>query len=325
MTALVAENHHDLVEPSTELVPVSGDGLPTAADFARARAALTRLREQGDAESLHAASAEAHVYALYHQRQQHKAVANDFASLQILAEAGLGRIDLERSPRAATGGCSLKEPLVIAGEAIKNWTRTTWRVLAMGEIQGILSAVLSELQADDLGISTSLIVDYLQARGCGWVDPTPFQEAIRSSDLSQNEISRQSGIPRTSVNNIARQEQRVVRLETAIKIAPTLGIDLATLRPMPRPRSELSRAEAAARRRQREREAAALLRERRRNAAQRHGGNIAEAFSLLRRCAQVLDPAEHDFKTPEAKAHVRSAYAHLRQAEDEVAQALGVE
>lgn len=71
--------------------------------------------------------------------------------------------------------------------------------------------------------------------------------------------------------------------------------------------------------------AVALARQERSNAALRHGGNVAQAFSLIRKCAQVLDPAEREFSSRDAKRHARSAYEYLRKAEDELALALGVE
>lgn len=212
---------------------------------------------------------------------------------------------------------------MVGGQPLTRYFRSCWRQLAVGELRGLLDKALDELASDPAEqISTHAVARLLWDKGAGWVDPAPLVAALKHSELSAREIERRAGVSHDQLARLARQDGRVLKFETAAALAEVLGVDQAKL---PLARRHLNTL-AMKRAQTRKRAANAALREKERaKAAKRHGGNIAEAFSLLRKCAQVLDPAEHDFSTREAKEHVRHAYAYLTKAEYEIAQALGVE
>lgn len=333
MTAL-ARTVQQEPEPSRDLVVIEGgERLPTAGDFARAERAIEALRDRGDIESLHAGAIEAQAHALYHQRNQHKEAADGFACLKVRAEAALGRIDLERegSPRRHYGhGSSRRHPFVIGDRTINSVTRSRWRLLAVAEMRGRLEPILSELRDDpEREVTTNAAFLAASDAGVAWVPSSVLRAALEKSEYagSVNALAKRIGRSQSGLQCFLGTGKRkaVVGFWAAAALAseaPELHIDPVRLPLAPHDQKR----ESARRSQARQRRMRQALREKERAAAaKRHGGNISEAFSLLRKCSQVLDPAEHDFSTREAKAHVRSAYEYLRKAEDEIALALGVE
>jgi transcriptional regulator with XRE-family HTH domain len=85
------------------------------------------------------------------------------------------------------------------------------------------------------------------------------------------------------------------------------------------------RKEQARRARARSREAAALRREERDRAVKGLGGSVAEAYSMLRKTAQVIARAEEESRASDVRAGLKAALARVYAAEDEIVRALGVE
>lgn len=300
---------------STDLVVIDSD-------LAGVERVLGQLTEAGDTHGLHQLANEAQAYALYNKRNRSKEQADYFSRIKVQAEAGIGIIDLHAT---AWRGHATREhdlgELVIREHRFSWGTRTIWRLVGIGQMRGLLNGAFEELAHNpEQQISSAQVYKVLLRNGAAWMPRQQLRDAVRNSELSMTELAHRTGVSRNNVHNLCRDSDRqAVRWLSAFPILRAVGTDPTTMRVALPPNRNCGQARLrnqAAKR--------ALRNEQRAKAAERHGGNIHEAYSLLRKCAQVLDPAEHDFTTKEAKAHVRSAYSALRRAEDEIAQALGV-
>lgn len=68
----------------------------------------------------------------------------------------------------------------------------------------------------------------------------------------------------------------------------------------------------------------ALRRQEREQAVKRHGGNVSEAYSMIRRLSQVLDRAVEDQTDTEFRSALTRAMAKCNSLEDEIVRAVGL-
>jgi predicted transcriptional regulator len=105
------------------------------------------------------------------------------------------------------------------------------------------------------------------------------------------------------------------------KIAAELGLSSGTVWRWLNPDAARRRDREAARNTLRARRA--LLRQERDEQVRKHGGNLAEAYSLVRRALQELDRAAEDEDLErDARQEINAALARLHAAEDRIAKAV---
>lgn len=130
--------------------------------------------------------------------------------------------------------------------------------------------------------------------------------------------------PRTG-SIVRRRREEILKLrsegKTVEEVGAIVGVSRATV-------YNLSRKDwqRFARRRHQTRKLAnrALKREQRDKAAKKIGGDVAEAYSLIRRTAQTLEKAQATIGSRESREHLTRALNSLYRCEDEVARAIRV-
>lgn len=107
-------------------------------------------------------------------------------------------------------------------------------------------------------------------------------------------------------------------------ISEVVGVHKETVHRWVNPeRAKQSRQDDVRRMRQRRAEREALKRQERDAAARKAGGGVSEAYSLIRKLAQVLDGLERDGETVEIRAAGGSSTRMLYKIEDTIVSALG--
>jgi hypothetical protein len=112
---------------------------------------------------------------------------------------------------------------------------------------------------------------------------------------------------------------------TPRQIAMSLGVAHSTVGTWldPRRRQKQREAEAASRRRRKAAQRA-LRQQDRDDAMRRHGGGVAECYSLVRKTAQQLDRTADRHEDPEVRHALREALSAIARAEDLIVRAVGV-
>jgi hypothetical protein len=309
------------VAEGLELVQVSGGGLPSREDFDRTEETLRVLRDQSDTGALHSTSIEAELLSRYYLRNQCKQEADGCMRLKVIAEAQIGRIDVAAYPRSYAHA-----PLVIGGNPISSAIRSTWRLLGVGDMRGMLPPLLDELAADpDREIATGTVRIALSTGGAMWVDPQPLLAAFKRSELSAIEVARRTG-PYNPTIQSALGRKGVLNYPAALALAEVLGVDPTRLRPA---RKNMS-GQATRQRKQMLNAAliagvAMLQHKERVKVAMQAKGNIALAESRLRLAAEAMYKAASECATPEARDLIGEAYDDLRRVEDRYLRAVATE
>lgn len=312
---------------SQELVPASNGVLPTAEDFAQAREALEALVERGDAEEIFEGSICAGAARLYHERNRHTQTANQYARLKILAEAGLGILDI----RVSQPGKRMKEPYRIGDEVIPLSRAREWRTFGVAHMRGMLDPLLDRLEADpDETLSTHKVMRACTEKGVLWASIEPLREAFDRSSLSLTEVARRVGHGHAAVSHMLSRGKRqdgYHRWDTVAPICEVLGYNPRDLPSDARPdKMRIRQAHAAKERARMARQALADQRREQaiKQAVRKAGGAISDLYAMAERMQDVLAYAQREATDREAREALSLAGEHHRKMRDEIVRALGV-
>lgn len=312
-----AGNEEAVAPVDVALVPTNGS-LPTAEDFTRAEQTIQLLVAEGDPETLFSASKAAEATALFYQRQGQLELVGRMVRLKLLAEAGIGWIDVRDHHPTRYG----QDALMLGGQRIGKGLREGWRVLGIGHARGLLAAVMDDLELEDK-LCTWYAIRRLQLMGAIWADLAPIKKAWRASGLTIKDAGEKAGVsPACAWFLLGDSRQEITRFVTAIRLAQALGVPIEELRPkVLAGRSRSKQARDQARRRAAVR---ALQREEQRKAAKRLGGKVDLTYSRMLLFSQALDAAWREApQGSEQRDHLERAYGWLGEVEQEVGRALG--
>lgn len=284
--------------------------------------ALHELRDLGDVETLGKAAREAEAYRLYHLRNRSKDRADWFARIKVLAEAGIGWIDISTYPTKRSRGPL--PPLVIAGDAITPSVRTGWRALGCADHRGLLREWLDEVAADPMReIGSSRMTELCGRRGAGWVERKRVALAINDSGMSYADIARQIGYAPNDPKRLGssfggRMAEKRMIYPLAWRIGQVVDLDARRLPPFPPggTKSGTARQREAAKRARRQRDAAKV--------ARRYGGSIERAWDHTMAAIGEASAAVDKFPAGAKREEMRTAYMELLKAQQAMYRAFGV-
>lgn len=317
--------------PGTSIVPIGApdsDRLPTAEDFANARCALDELVERGDAKSIFEGSTTARAAQLFHERNGHKQIANQFARLKILAEAGLGILDRRINPNLSW---KPKVDRDIGGVVVSHAVARQWRVFAIAQIREMLDDTLDELEANpDETLSSTNVFLVLCGKGVMWAPIEPVGEAFDRCGWSKSELARRAGVNHNAINHhLDRPSRRdkYILWETAARLYEALGCDPVDLPPDLRPARRRNQNIRVAQKRHRLAHKALQDQERQRaakRAAWKARGAIKDLYAATEKMQDTLGQAHGEATDREAREALSLAGEHYRKMRDEIYRALAV-
>ncbi len=277
-----------------------GQALAAVPDLIRdttlVRESIAELVKIGDTETLSEVARQASAGQLYERSREMKTRADAYGRLKVLAEAAIGKLDIQDHPRSGDG------ELMVEDKTINKTTRQRWRRLALAYDLGMLDTILDAIADDpEQLISTKAAADACLARGIGWLNTAPLVarwEILRKDGWVLRDLAVKAGLSYAQVREALKAKK--TPHATGIAMATAMGLDPNSLCPPRRaPRGRYKK------RRRKPPQWKALT-----------GGQWDKSYAALRKALQEFAAvAGEDIKYDEA-------YAHFYALEDTIGKAL---